>query len=86
MAKKKTYKPLSKQELALYKKNKQIIESRREPFTNSLLKLVKKVQDNKTNDSESLKVKVKYFNKYLKNKKTNDVTKVINYWMSDYEN
>ncbi len=83
MTKQKQFKILSKNELAIYKKNKALKESRRESFTNAILRAFSKIKEDKINNSERLAVKVKYFNQYNKKKKKDDILKVVNYWMSD---
>jgi hypothetical protein len=83
MAKQKQYKILSKNELAIYKKNLAIKESRRESFTNAILRAFSVIRENKISNSQRLAVKVKYLNQYSRKKKKDDIMKVVNYWMSD---
>lgn len=83
MAKQKQYKILSKNELAVYKKNKAIKETRRNSFTNAILKAFSVVKQDKIRESERLGIKIKYFNQYNQKKKKEDILKVVNYWLSD---
>lgn len=83
MSKRRIYHPLSKSELTLYKKNKEIFEARREKFTTAMISALDKIKESKAEESESLKVKIKYLNKYLHNKKQENVLKVFHFWLSD---
>lgn len=84
MAKKITYKPYSKSEIELYKKQKKQLEDNRDQITNNSLIALRKKHLNTIKPEESLERKIRHFNKYIKSKKIDDIVKVVNYLLSNY--
>lgn len=79
----KKYIPLSPTEIQLYKRQKAIQETKREEKTNNTLIALRKKNLSVINAYPTLKAKVERFNNYIKNKKIEEIAKVIHYLVSD---
>lgn len=83
MSTNKKYIPLTPKEIQLYRREKAIQETKREDKTNNALIALWKKNLAVINAYPTLKAKVERFNHYIKNKKIEDIAKVIHYLVSD---
>lgn len=83
MSTNKRYIPLTSREIQLYRREKAIQETKREEKTNNALIALRKKNLAVINAFPNLKAKIERFNYYVKNKKIEDIAKVIHYLVSD---